>query len=404
MPRSIDLLVPDFGRTFGELEITVIDTKGVDDVAVREDLDSKLKDPRTAIVFCSRFNDAPGVSTRVLVQHMRQTFSERVDTGKVTVLALPRAEEARAMKDDTGEQALTDIEGYSFKGLQVVGELAAEETPGIPVLFFNVASDDAADIRVKLFEQLNRMRSTMADRLLDLCAAIDELIKNHEAKAITAAVEEVAGRLNSFLRGNRLLGAREHLAHEYALKTIGDVRYASTLWASARRSGEYSGLNVVHHIGVGAARDARVRCDSWFNALEAFIKSLKADQGLSLAVKSIEQIGDNAKASRTAFLEAVQSAGTEVYREPLTKSPIWSKCVSEWGQGPGFKKRVINHLESWFDSKPKLKSNLEDIVNGLWDQVIIAPLRRLAEEGAPEQTPSLAPSEHVAGMPEQVST
>ena len=62
---------------------TVIDTKGVDDVAVREDLDHRLKDPRTAIVFCSRFNDAPGTSTRVLLQHMHQTFSERFDTGKV---------------------------------------------------------------------------------------------------------------------------------------------------------------------------------------------------------------------------------------------------------------------------------------------------------------------------------
>ena len=68
LPKSIDLLIPNFGRTFGELDITVIDTKGVDDVAVREDLDHRLKDPRTAIVFCSRFNDAPGTSTRVLLQ------------------------------------------------------------------------------------------------------------------------------------------------------------------------------------------------------------------------------------------------------------------------------------------------------------------------------------------------
>src|SRR5262249_9580538 len=106
LPKSIDLLVPHFGRTFGELEITVIDNKGVDDVAIREDLDHRLKEPRTAIVFCSRFNDTPGNTTRALLHHMRQTFSERVDTGKVSILALPRAGEARAMKDDLGDQAL----------------------------------------------------------------------------------------------------------------------------------------------------------------------------------------------------------------------------------------------------------------------------------------------------------
>src|SRR6185437_11019233 len=47
LPRSVDLIIPDFGRSFGEFTISVIDTKGVNDVAVREDLDARLKDPRT---------------------------------------------------------------------------------------------------------------------------------------------------------------------------------------------------------------------------------------------------------------------------------------------------------------------------------------------------------------------
>jgi len=386
LPRSIDLLVPDFGRTFGELEITVIDTKGVDDVAVREDLEFRLKDSRTAVVFCSRFNDAPGMSTRALLQHMRQTFSERVDTGKVSILALPRAEEARAMKDDAGEQALMDAEGYAFKGLHVAGELALDELAGVPMLFFNVQSDDPAEVRNKLFEQLNKMRTAMAERLLDLCAAIEELIENHEAQALNAAIEEVANRLSTFLQGNRKLGPRERLAHLQAIETIGGVRYASTLWAMTRRSGEYSGLNVVHQIGVGAARDARVRCKIWFHALDAFLNALKSDNGLTLAAKTIEQIGRSAAASRTGFLEAVQRAGMEVYQEPLTKSPVWSKCASEWGQGRGFKDRVANHLEGWFESKPALKDKLEGIVNGLWEQLVISPLLRLAEESEPEHS------------------
>jgi hypothetical protein len=112
LPRTIDLIIPNFGRGFGELEISVIDTKGVDDVAVREDLDLRLKDARTALIFCSRFNDAPGTTARILLQHMRQTFSNRVDTGKVSILALPRAGEARAMKLDLDEQAMVQRPRY----------------------------------------------------------------------------------------------------------------------------------------------------------------------------------------------------------------------------------------------------------------------------------------------------
>ena len=84
LPKSIRLIIPDFGRTFGEFEVTVIDTKGVDDVAVREDLDLRLSDPRTSVVFCCRFNDAPGTGSKALLEHMQQTSSERFDTGMVS--------------------------------------------------------------------------------------------------------------------------------------------------------------------------------------------------------------------------------------------------------------------------------------------------------------------------------
>jgi hypothetical protein len=385
LPRSIDLLIPNFGRSLGELEIGVIDTKGVDDVAVRKDLDARLKDPRTAVIFCSRFADAPGTTARMLLQHMRQTFSERVDTGKVSILALPRAEEARGMKDDMGEQALTDAEGYEFKRLQVSGELTADDLGGIPLMFFNVESDDPASTRTVLFGQLNRMRKTVEERLFDLCAAAQEIIENHEAQALNAAIEEVANRLNTFLKGNRRLGAREQLAHVEAISTVKGVRYASTLWASTRRSGEYSGLNIVH---LGAARDARLRSDTWFNGLDAFLKSLKADDDLARAARTIDQIAASAAASKLTFLEGAQLGAVEVYREPLTQAPVWTTCASEWGRGPGFKQRVADQLEMWFASKADLKEMLENIINSLWEQSVISPLLQLVEESAPEADPA----------------
>ncbi|MCR2832413.1 helix-turn-helix domain-containing protein [Parerythrobacter lacustris] len=384
LPSSIDLIVPDFGRTFGEMEISVIDTKGVDDVAVREDLDLRLKDPRTAVVFCTRFNDAPGITTRSLLQHMQQTYSEPVNTGKVSILALPRADEARAMKDDAGELAMEDTEGYAFKQMQVENELAAEDLAGVPMVFFNVQTDDPTPVREALFGQLDRMRTTVESRLFDLCAAADEVMKNHEAQALTAALEEVAERLNSFLQTHATLHARERHAYTEALTTIRSVRYAATLWAATRRNGEYSGLNVIHHVGVGAARDARLRSERWFASLKDYLAVLKSDEGLQLASKTIDQMGRSAIASRTAFLEAVQRAGMEVYREPLSQAPIWGHCAAQWGAGPGFKGRVASNLEAWFEKRDDLKDKLEEITNTLWEQLVIAPMRRLVAENAPE--------------------
>ncbi len=390
------------GKTFGEFEITVVDTKGVDDVAVREDLDHRLKDPRTSVVLCSRFNDAPGTSAKAILQHMKQTFSERFDTGKVSVLSLARSGEAREMKDDMGDQALSDEEGYELKSLQVSGELDAEEMSGVSVMFFNVEMDKAAAVREELFGQLSRMRTTVSERLFNLCAATNEIIENSEQATLMAAMEEVAQRLASFLRGNGKLGAREQQAHSDAL-AVARTAHPSTLWAATRRSGEYFGLNIVHHVGVGAARDARLRSKHWFLNIEGQINSLKADEDLALAKHSIDQIGAVAESSRRAFLEGAQRIAMEIYREPLSQDPVWYDCANEWGQGAGFKNNVVSHLETWFDeTRPELKETLDERLNALWDRSVIAPLMQLTEEHEPEDS-SDRKSENVLAFPSTAS-
>ncbi len=387
LPKSIRLVVPNFGRAFGEFEITVIDTKGVDDVAVREDLDLRLSDPRTSVVFCCRFNDAPGTGSKALLEHMKQTSSERFDTGKVSILALPRSGEALEMRDDTGEPALSDEEGYEFKRMQVEGELHAENMPGIPLLFLNVEVDDSEKLCKELFGQLSRMRDAISERLFDLCAAATEIIENQEQHAVTVAIEEIARRLNSFLLGNRNLGARERHAYEEAVSTVRAVRYASTLWASTRRNGEYSGLNIVHQVGVGAAKDALLRSRDWFAKVDGLVNALLADEDLQPAKRSIEQIRAVAESSRERFLAGVQRCGMETYREPLTKAAVWSVCASEWGRGPGFKNRIVEHLLSWFEEKqPELKEKLDNRLIALWERSVIDPLMELAEEQDPLTT------------------
>ncbi|MEL6059452.1 helix-turn-helix domain-containing protein [Methylobacterium sp. DCY52] len=385
LPETIDLLVPNFGKGFGDLELTLIDTKGVEDHAVREDLEARLKDPRTAVIFCSGFNDAPGPTTSALLKHMRETFAEGLDPGKAAILTLPLSGQAMAMKNDVGDEAETDAEGYELKETQIADKLAAEGMKALPVMFFNVVSDESVEIRTKVLAQLTEMRQRGADRLLDLCAAIEDLMENIEQQATQLAIEEVSKRLSTFLQANRRLGARERLPYVDMLSTLSSVRYASTLWAATRRNGEYSGLNMVHMIGSGAARDARSRCDGWYKSLDAYLNTLKADADLALAGRTIDQIRQSAAKSRTTFLETVQQTGMEVYREPLRQSPLWQQCAAEWGRGPGFKDRVGGHLEGWFKTEKQYLDKVEEGVTASWEKQVIAPLMRLADESAPQE-------------------
>jgi hypothetical protein len=111
--------------------------------------------------------------------------------------------------------------------MQVTGELSADDLAGVPMMFFNVEADDTKSARTELFNQLSRMRKSVEEQLFDLCAAVQEVIENQERQAVIAAIEEVASRLNSFLEGNRRLGARERLAFSEAVNTVKGVRYAN---------------------------------------------------------------------------------------------------------------------------------------------------------------------------------
>lgn len=384
LPRSIDLIIPEFAAAEVGLDVTIIDTKGVDDLAVREDIDTRLRDPRTAIVLCTRFNDAPSQTVRALLEHMRRTFPEQLAARKLSVLALPRSGEATSMKDDAGDFAIDDADGYDLKRDQIDRTIIGPEDDlyDIPFHFLNVEVDDTASVRSSILDQVAQMRRTQSDRIRDLCRAIDDLIENHEVEAVNAAMEEVAAQLRTFVASNSELSSRPRYApHRKALAAISQVRYAATLWASARRNGQYSGLSIGHQTGIGAARDGFLRTEAWFTGVQMRLEEMKANPGLHSARNVISQIEHSVLASKTVFADALQTAGVEVYREPLLHAnELWTECAQEWGRGTGFKRRVHDRIAEWFDERVDLRNTLESVTEVLWNEKVIQPMLQLVDE------------------------
>ena len=381
LPSSIELIVPDLEQTFGEFQITVIDTKGIEESATRRDIDSRLKDPHTMAIFCSGFKDLPNISTQELLQHMK----ERLTEGKVAILALPHVGEALAMKDDTGDLASTDEEGYDLKSEQVSTQLAARGFNNVPIFFYNASTDEAKNIRNSLFEQLKQMRKSVESKLDNLCETSQHIITNSAEQAMLTAIEEVNKRLSHFIKVNlKLDDSEKQLPHVFALEKIRKTRYASVLWATTRRQGKYSDLDIPHFVKMGAIRDADNRIEKCFNGLEMELNSLKNDEGLALAKGVIAQRGEEAKILRDNFLEAIGKKANSIYEEPLSKASVWGECEDEWGAGPGFTRRVASHIEDWFEDKSELADNLEESVKQLWEEEVIMPLQSQVEENESE--------------------
>jgi hypothetical protein len=390
LPASIDLLIPGFGLELTGLSISAVDTKGLDETVVRADLDARLKDSRTHVVLCSTFNQAPSTSVQLLLDHLRNAHGLRVDAGKVSVLALPRDDEAMAVKDDSGEPPIDDEDGYNLKRDQILRTLASGDgaLSGVPIHFFNAKKDDAANVRSHIVGQIVNLRKSHESRLLEECAAADEVMRNHETQAFTTAVQAVADRLGHFLNAHASLPPRVRQPSQELTEAMGVIRYASTVWAMTRRNGEYYAFSISHQVGAGGAKDALLRSKSWFEKLQGILDTLKQDSDLVLASKTIQQVESSAKAWQRAFAEAARTASVEVYRGPLESDvALWSSCASQWGAGPGFKGRVERIIREWFEVQTELNQKLETVMAALWYDAVVRPLERLSDEGAGEPSP-----------------
>ncbi|WP_215856810.1 helix-turn-helix domain-containing protein [Acidithiobacillus ferridurans] len=398
LPASIDLLIPGFGSEVPGLAVSAVDTKGLDEITVRADLDARLKDPRTHVVLCSTFNQAPSTSVQLLLDHLRNAHGVRVDAGKVSVLALPRDDEAMAVKDDSGESPIDDEDGYQMKCGQILRTLAIGDGAlnGVPIVFFNAKKDDAAKVRGQLIEQVVRLRESHEERLLNECAAADEVIRHHETQAFTSAVQAVADQLSNFLGAHAPLPPRIRQPLEELIDAIDSIRYASTIWAMTRRNGEYYNFSVSHQVGAGGAKDALLRSKTWFEKLQGVLDTLKQDDDLALAQKTIQQVEVSAEGWRRDFAEAARTAAVEVYRGPLEADvDLWSNCAAQWGAGPGFKVRVRKIIRDWFEAQTDLNQKLEEIMAALWEKSVVRPLEHLSNESAGELSEGIVvPSEN----------
>jgi hypothetical protein len=57
----------------------------------------------------------------------------------------------------------------------------------------------------------------------------------------------------------------------------------------------------------------------------------------------------------------------------LTSDPnFWMICKSEWGQGPGFRKRVSNITEEWFKDTERLKvlDDINQLISNHWYKIL----------------------------------
>ena len=369
LPRRVEVILPQ--RILGEelLSIRVVDTKGIDGTAERADLEVHLNEPNTLAVLCSSFNEAPAPTLQQLLERAVRARFPDLET-KSAILVLPHSGQALDVKDDLGDKVRSTSEGYQRKRQEVELQLQDQDLPNVRVEFFNVNEDDTQQFNNFLMDLVGGLRETHCARLSEVISDAIALVQNYENVQVWEVQKQAARRLAVWLENNQQIGRFSERLQDSLFLAI-DRAYASTLRASVRRRGEWSNLEYAHQLGFGTRAMVASAVSPKLEGFKAITANLLQDSELEDAFGLVQQARRTLEDGTEALLGISHQTGEAVHAAHMRPDdPFWNRCDSEWGQGSGYKGRVVSHHQNWFSAYPEIVVRAEERAGIEWQQML----------------------------------
>ncbi len=318
VPRRITVLMPAETLRDTSYALTVVDTKGVEGTTQRPDLKARIDDPRTLVVLCCRFNDAPGTTARAILEGIVEGGSDAADEGRVVILVLPRPPEATEILDDTGARPETVREGYDIREDQIRTALGGNGLRQLPILFLDPENDDPREVWRSLCSQVDSMRRRAGRRIEALAAAAKELVTDCDVQksrqARIAISDEFILAVGRMPLAPTVVAAHQNLVDEI-LKG-----HQRSIAAAMDRDGEWDNFPVLHILGVGVRFDANRRTRNLLIKLDGQTESLLDRFGhLPDARQTLSSLREDLKIWRRQFLARAEHVGKSAFRGSLGK-------------------------------------------------------------------------------------
>ncbi len=381
LPRRMNVIVP---KTHlgggGDSELTFIDTRGLDSaVESRPDLYDHVSDPRSIIILCAPFKDAPGDSTRTLLRAMTADAGLRQAIQR-TLLLLVDQDDAAQVNGANGDREFgQDLKiDECHRGLEGVG--LPEKIDRGRIVVFDVLQDDRDRLRNAIDICLAKLREAEEKKLYKMIVDAE--------KFLYSAADELRPELCDNIDDQIKVTMAQHPLPsdpplgdplEGLYNAIRTTRYASVVYASCRRNGEYYNLDLYAAVGAKASKEATLWLDKLINKIIQSLENLQQEDSLRMVQDHISRRKDQ---YRKAWIKVSRDYGNRVkkeIKENLGNNPVWNKCVGEWGRGAGFKIRVLKHLKEWGGRRQNITAHETTIAR--------AAVPLLEEASPPPQAP-----------------
>lgn len=352
-----------------DINLSVIDTKGVDQTANREDIDFQLKNPRNISILCTKFNDAPDKVTETLLTHMKNSGLIDYIKERVIILVLDRDGEAENIAD-LDEPDLE--EGRYIREEQIQKDLEYSlKINNVDIIFFNSKKDNGRYLLNEINNKLTKLRNTHLNRLdliSDAVDSIEETANTQLAKDAEDAVKKSVLAWISKANKKRVLFKKKFLALSQEIQS--KSTHASSLRGSVNRSGVWHTFDYYLTLRNTYRYQAVASFDLLRTELIAILDNMESQDRYHYSLPLISQIKITAKKRlEEIYISSSELADKKFKSNLFMDTTFWKSLQSEWGQGAGYKKRIANQTESWFFAMDynSVEVVMTDSINDSWN-------------------------------------
>ena len=377
LPRRVTVLVPSSSlREAGDLSL--VDTKGIETITQRPDLRGYIDEPRTLVVLCSKFPDAPNATVQRILRENEEAGSDSAERNRIAMLVLPRGDEPLHVLDQ-GEPPASAAAGRAVRRDEIHQALSGAGLPAIKTYFYDAHGDKPESVWSSLRGQICLMRQVHIDRLERTAQAVSELIADVDIVKTRGARKGLEESFDRLIDRVADLPPVRRPAHQNLVDQFDDVHQSSVAASMARR-GNWQNFSVFHILGVGVRQDANLRSADHLARIEHALEDAEQQYGELADVRAmIGSLRDRLAIWRQEFLQQAQSIGGDAFRGVLgEETQLWSDSVARYGTYvPGYKRSLAEMWLNFFEgSKPDdARAAIEARMKDAWQSTIVEPLR-----------------------------
>ncbi len=358
IPKKITINIPEPVLGYQKLNLSIVDTKGVDDTAKREDLESHLGDERALTVCCSRFLDAPDETTKTLVERAIESGIKDRLNDEIIIMVLPRSDEAISVNTFDGAPIEDEEEGYQIREDDIRSDLMKYDLRELKICFYNEKKDDSDGIKNFIIQRVVAIRKNHERRIEDVSRTVKKVKENVNDAQAQAAYSEVLKTLTAWIKTHKEIRPIGKV-HTRLTDTILDKgTYASSVRASVNRYGSWYNLDYYYQIGFGTRSETVSTIFKMLSDLYSNIDTMEAREDLNPAHEFLYELKLYCKSEAEDLYKNIQAIGKEIFREKLQKGDdLWNVLQDRWGQGPGYKVEISKTTDNWFDEEEQQKAH-----------------------------------------------